>query len=66
MKDFIKNYEDDLIKEFLNAETEKDYNNILETWYNVYRQERYYNGCSYSLFIYGLLNWWFITEKKIY
>lgn len=65
MKRFINTYRDDLIDELLKAETEEDYNNIFETWYNVYKKEDYFEDCSYLLFIHKLLEWWFMIEKRI-
>jgi hypothetical protein len=58
-------YKDDLTEEFLEAETEKDYNDIFETWYNVYKEEDYFEDCSYILFVHKLLEWWFMVEKDI-
>ena len=59
---FIDEYEDDLIGNFLESETEKDYNTIFGKWYKVYRDRGENNDISYLLFVYHLINWWFIIN----
>lgn len=59
LRKFFKKHEDILVKDFLNAETEKDYNNVFKTWYNRYRKKICDKECNYLLFINELLSWWY-------
>lgn len=57
---FIDDYEDVLIKDFFYAKTEKEFNSIFSKWYETYKSRGEVNNISYLLFLYHLLNWWFI------
>lgn len=59
LRKFFKKHEDNLVKDFLNAETEKEYNKVFKTWYNRYCKKICDKECNYLLFIDELLSWWY-------
>ena len=60
---FIDEYEDDLIKDFFNTKTEKEFNDLFNKWYDIYKNRSQANNISYILFLYHLLNWWFVVNN---